>query len=124
MAKLQTGTRIFGTANVDSTLVVGNIISSNSTSNTTGSLIVTGGLGVTGNVYSNAIYTNGLFYAANNLPITSANSFGRIAIAGQPTVAAGIGNDLLTIVAGLGISVAANATTNTITLSSTCRRTV
>jgi hypothetical protein len=36
--------------------------------NTTGALQVNGGLGVTGNVYSNSIYINGLFYAANGLP--------------------------------------------------------
>jgi hypothetical protein len=59
MAKLQTGTRIFGTANVDSTLVVGNIFSANSTSTTTGSLQVTGGVGISGNVYtSNVSITN------------------------------------------------------------------
>jgi hypothetical protein len=51
MAKLLTGTRIYGTANVDSVLVVGNVTSNNATSNTTGSLIVTGGVGITGNVF-------------------------------------------------------------------------
>ena len=56
MAKLNSGTRIFGTATVDSTLVVGNTASSNSTSNSTGSLVVTGGVGITGNVYANAMY--------------------------------------------------------------------
>ena len=35
-----------------------------SSSNTTGAVTVAGGLGVTGNVYSNSIYTNGL-YSAN-----------------------------------------------------------
>ena len=54
MAKLLTGTRIYGTANVDSVLVVGNVTSNNSTSNTTGSLIVTGGMGITGNVFMSA----------------------------------------------------------------------
>ena len=36
-----------------------------SNSNSTGALVITGGLGVGGNVYANAIYTNGLYYAAN-----------------------------------------------------------
>ena len=41
------------------------------TSTNTGELQVTGGVGVSGNVYANAIYTNGLFYAANGLPIST-----------------------------------------------------
>jgi hypothetical protein len=75
MAKLLTGTRIYGTANVDSVLVVGNVTSNNSTSNTTGSLIVTGGVGISGNIYVggtnagvNGVYTDVLRYAANGLP--------------------------------------------------------
>jgi hypothetical protein len=44
------------------------VTGSGSTSNTTGALQVNGGLGVTGNVYSNSIYINSLFYAANGLP--------------------------------------------------------
>lgn len=50
MARLQSNTTIYGTANVQSTLYVGSVSSNNSTSNTTGSLIVTGGVGVSGNV--------------------------------------------------------------------------
>jgi hypothetical protein len=75
MAKLLTGTRIYGTANVDSVLRVGNTTPANSTSNTTGSLIVTGGVGVSGNIYVggtsagiNGVYTDILRYAANGLP--------------------------------------------------------
>jgi hypothetical protein len=41
------------------------------TSNTSGALTVAGGLGVTGNVYSDKIYTNGLYYAANGNPIST-----------------------------------------------------
>ena len=52
MAKLLSGTRVYGTANVDSVLVVGNITPVVSVSNTTGSLVVTGGVGISGNVYS------------------------------------------------------------------------
>ena len=40
-------------------IIVANTISS--ISNTTGSLVVSGGAGISGNVYSDAIYTNGLF---------------------------------------------------------------
>lgn len=59
MAKLNSGTRIFGTATVDSTLVVGNSSPTNSTSNTTGSLVVTGGVGITGNLYSGNLVITG-----------------------------------------------------------------
>lgn len=62
MAKLQSNTRIYGTANIDSVLVVGNITSNNSTSNVTGSLRVTGGVGITGNLYTGRIVIAG----ANN----------------------------------------------------------
>jgi hypothetical protein len=47
-----------------------------SNSNTTGAIVVSGGLGVAGNVYSNAIYTNGLFYAANGQPISTGGGGG------------------------------------------------
>ena len=57
------------TVNGTSQLVVANTTAS--TSNTTGALTVAGGLGVKGNVYSNAIYTNGLFYSANGNPIST-----------------------------------------------------
>lgn len=42
-----------------------------SSSNTTGAITIAGGLGVAGNVYANAIYTNGLFYAANGNVIST-----------------------------------------------------
>jgi len=58
--------------------VVGPVIFSDgepSTSNTTGTLIITGGVGVSGNIYvggtnadANGIYTDNLRYAANGLP--------------------------------------------------------
>jgi hypothetical protein len=120
MAQLLSNTRIYGFTNIDGQLSVGNVSSYSATSNATGSLIVTGGAGISGNVYSSAIYTNGLYYAANNLPITlGGNSFGRIAVAGQSTVLAGVANDVVTLVAGSGISITTNATTDTITLNST-----
>ena len=66
MAKLQSGTRIYGTANVDSSLAVGGILYAPgnvaSTSNTTGTIVVTGGIGATGNVNANNVYVkNDLF---------------------------------------------------------------
>jgi hypothetical protein len=41
-----------------------------STSTSTGALIVNGGAGVSGNVYSGAVYTSGLYWAGNNVSIT------------------------------------------------------
>ena len=58
MAKLLSGTRIYGTANVDSTLYVNGTTAS--TSNTTGALVVSGGVGVSGNVYATGLYDNGI----------------------------------------------------------------
>lgn len=51
MAQLLSNTRIYGFANIDGQLSVGNVTSYSTTSNTTGSLIVTGGMGITGNIY-------------------------------------------------------------------------
>ena len=48
-----------------------------STSNTTGSLVVSGGVGVAGNVYANAVYTNGLFYA-NGTPYSTGGGGGGV----------------------------------------------
>lgn len=45
------------------------------------------------------------------------NSFTRIAVAGQSNIVADNSNDLLTIVAGTGITITTNATTDTLTLS-------
>jgi hypothetical protein len=75
MAQLLTGTRVYGNTSIDSQLIVGNVTPYAATSNTTGSLIVTGGVGVSGNIYiggtsagSNGVYTDILRYAANGLP--------------------------------------------------------
>jgi hypothetical protein len=59
MAKLLSGTRVYGTANVDNVLLVGNITPVVATNTTSGSLIVTGGAGISGSLYANAVYSNG-----------------------------------------------------------------
>ena len=56
MAKLLSGTRIYGNATVDSNLTVSGTTTSNS--NSTGTLTVSGGVGVKGNVYSDMVYIN------------------------------------------------------------------
>jgi hypothetical protein len=67
MAKLLTGTRVYGTANVDNVMTVGNITPVNSTSNTTGSLIVVGGVGILGNTYTGNLVISGSSAAGNGI---------------------------------------------------------
>lgn len=57
-----------------SNLVVSN--TTQSTSNVTGALVVAGGIGVAGNIYSgaNIVITNGIFWGANGLAYSSASS--------------------------------------------------
>ena len=96
MARLQSNTTIYGTANVQSSLNVGYVTPFTSTSNTTGSLVVTGGMGITGNLFmssANNFYTttasvsyrlgwtdnyfqrdaiyNGVFFTGNYLQISN-----------------------------------------------------
>jgi hypothetical protein len=70
MALLRSNTIIYGTANVQSVLTVGAVTPNTSISNTTGSLIVSGGVGITGNLYSgNHVITgsgNGITFADGN----------------------------------------------------------
>ena len=74
MAKLQSNTRIYGTANIDSTLIVGQIVSSSSLSTNTGTIIVFGGVGVSGNVYAANIYANGIYSSSTGLPLSGGGS--------------------------------------------------
>jgi hypothetical protein len=62
MALLQSGTRIYGNTTIDTFLTVGanaNILSTTtSTSNTTGALTVSGGVGIAGNLYCGSVVVN------------------------------------------------------------------
>lgn len=83
MAKLLSGTRIYGTANVDSSLAVGGVIYApgniTSTSNTTGTIVVTGGIGVTGNIYSTGIITGTFSGSGASLTGTAAGLTANVA---------------------------------------------
>jgi hypothetical protein len=57
MAQLLSNTRIYGFASTDGQLSVGNVNSFATTSNSTGSLIVTGGVGISGNVFTSGNIT-------------------------------------------------------------------
>jgi hypothetical protein len=80
MAKLLSGTRIYGNTSVDTFITVGSNVSisgaNSSTSNTTGALVIsTGGLGVVGNVYTgNHTITgtgNGITFVDGTTQVTS-----------------------------------------------------
>jgi len=80
MAKLLSGTRIYGNTSVDTFITVGSNVSisgaNSSTSNTTGALVIsTGGLGVVGNVYTgNLVITgtsNGITFVDGTTQVTS-----------------------------------------------------
>jgi hypothetical protein len=76
MAKLNSGTRIYGNTAIDTFLTVSGGIASNS--NTTGTLIVTGGVGITGNLYSGNVYItgtgNGITFADGTIQTTAGSS--------------------------------------------------
>ena len=89
MALLKSNTIIYGTANIQSVLTVGAVTPNNSISSTTGSLIVYGGAGITGNVYANSVYANGLFYASNNQPWVMGGGSSSVALGAIITTAQG-----------------------------------
>jgi hypothetical protein len=94
-----------------------------STSNSTGAIISNGGLGVTGNIYADAIYDSGVEIlgfaqaAFNKANQTAQLAFTTVAANGTNLVA-DANNDTLTITANTanGIEVFANATTDTLDL--------
>lgn len=67
------GVGISGALNIGTTITSsGNIVAAAgtiSTSVSTGALVVVGGAGVSGNIYSESLYTSGLYWAGNNTPI-------------------------------------------------------
>jgi hypothetical protein len=67
------GVGIGGALHVGTTITSsGNIVAASgvaSTSVASGALVVVGGAGVSGNIYSESLYTSGLYWAGNNTPI-------------------------------------------------------
>jgi len=67
------GAGISGAVNAGTTVTAaGNIVAASGTSSastSTGALVVIGGAGVSGNIYSDSLYTSGLYWAGNNIPI-------------------------------------------------------
>ena len=84
MAQLLSGTRIYGNTTIDTFVVAGNVTATPATSNSTGTLIVKGGVGVTGNIHADAIYDGGVeviqfansaFNKANNALANTTGTF-------------------------------------------------
>jgi hypothetical protein len=87
MARLQSGTRIYGNATIDTVLSIDG--SNTANSNITGALRVAGGIGVKGNVFSSGIITG---IDANLGNLVTANYFsGTLTTANQPNVTS-VGN--------------------------------
>ena len=84
MALLQSGTRIYGNATIDTFLSIsGNTAATNSNS---GALTISGGMGVAGNVFSSAnIYGNNIT-VSSLLTTTTANIIGDAVVGGNLTV--------------------------------------
>jgi len=90
MALLKSNTIIYGTANIQSVLTVGAVTPNTSVNTSTGSLIVIGGVGVSGNVYANGIYDNGVeLYTFANGAFVQANNISSYANA-QITITQGV----------------------------------
>lgn len=78
---------------------------------------LTAGTGIT--VSGSPSSTAGLITVTNNDRGSSQNIFKNIAVTGQTTIVADTNDDTLTIVAGTGISVTTNNTTDTLTITNT-----
>ena len=72
MAKLLSGTRIYGTATVDTQLFVSG--STNATTTNSGALQVVGGVGIGGNLYAGNIYSNGVLVGGNATTASNATN--------------------------------------------------
>ena len=86
-----------------------------STSCTTGALIVTGGVGISGNVYAANVYTNGLYYAANGQPISTGGGGSSTITSSAPTISSG--TLTLNLSAASVFNVAVSSAISTITIS-------
>ena len=97
MAKLNSGTRIYGNTAIDTFLTVSGGIASNS--NTTGTLIVTGGVGITGNIYSGNVYitgtSNGITFADGTRQTTAGSGSGSSNWAVKTTTYTAVNGDKL-----------------------------
>ena len=122
MAKLLSGTRIYGTANVDSTLYVNGTTASTST--TTGALVVAGGVGIGGALYVPTVYAQSNTFIGQNYD----QGTGVLQVTGQSTFNGAVtdkslnlqgGNNLLTYSNDLSNAIWLKATGCTVTTNST-----
>jgi hypothetical protein len=96
MAQLLSNTRIYGFASVDGQLSVGNVTSYASTSNTTGSLIVTGGVGILGNTYTGNLVISGSSAAGNGITFADGTRMTTAAVGSVTTYSTTIGDGTTT----------------------------
>jgi hypothetical protein len=102
MAKLLSGTRIYGNASIDSNLAING--TNASTSTTTGALVVGGGAGIAGSIYAGSILSTpisgstGYFTTAQSTNLSSAN----VLIVGAQST--GNVNGALVVTGGVGVS--------------------
>jgi hypothetical protein len=114
---------------IDSTgaSVVGNVTGGNL--NTAGQVIATGNIVSSGNITGgNVLFGSGVVSGTGNITggnilgngfgLTGINTFSNIAVTGSDSILADSISDTLTFVAGDGISITANAATDTITIAS------
>jgi hypothetical protein len=90
-------------------------ISATGSGGTVTSVDLTAGTGIT--VSGGPITTSGSITVTNNDRGSSQNIFKNFAVAGQSTIVADTNNDTLTIVAGSGVTLTTNDTTDTLTIS-------
>jgi hypothetical protein len=81
------------------------------------SVDLTAGTGIT--VSGGPITTSGSITVNNSDRGSSQNIFKNFAVAGQPTIIADDNDDTLTVVAGSGVTITTNSTTDTLTISAT-----
>ena len=96
MAKLLSGTRIYGTATVDTLLYVSG--TATATSTITGAVVVTGGVGIGGALYAGSIYSNGTLIGSSVSTTTTDTFFINNATASTSTI-----TGALRVLGGAGI---------------------
>ena len=97
MAKLLSGTRIYGTATIDTQLFITGTTSATST--TTGALIVSGGIGIGGSLYAGNIYSNGTLVTGGGSSTGTTSTF----IISNTTTSTSTTTGALVVSGGVGI---------------------
>jgi len=115
MAKLLSGTRIYGTATIDTQLLINGTTSATST--VTGALQVIGGVGIGGSLYAGNIYSNGTLVTGGGSSTGTTSTF----VISNTTAATSTASGALRVTGGAGIGgslyVGSGITSTNITLT-------